>query len=71
MWNAFLPAPGYEEIICYFTNPLVPHLTKIKSHRCTFDPTTRGGRVQIFIPEEIDIEVNDNWDLTLTSRGSS
>lgn len=42
----------------------------IKSHRCDWDPSTNGGQLSVYIPEEVDIMKNKDWLLVLTSRGS-
>lgn len=40
----------------------------IKSHRCDWDGTG-GGRLKVYIPEEIDIHVGDEWELVITTFG--
>lgn len=70
MWYAFSPPPGYEEIICYFNSPTDFTLYHIKTHRCDWN-NAAGGTLTVYVPEEIDLLRNVDWELVLTSRGST
>ena len=70
MWSAFQPPGGYEEIICYFNNPIDFTLYHIKTHRCDWS-NANGGELFIYVPEEIDLLRNEDWELVLTTRGSN
>lgn len=69
MWYAFAPSMPNERIVCYFNDPNDVKLVNIKSHRCDWD-NTGGGTLTIYVPEEIDLKINHEWELVISTFGS-
>ncbi|CAD8140771.1 unnamed protein product [Paramecium octaurelia] len=69
MQNTFWPVSTQKYIVCYFNDPNDFQLVNIKSHRCDWTAGVNGGTLQVYIPEEIDIHVGDEWELVITTFG--